>query len=66
MPEDAALVVVVMELRAMRNFAFTGQKNLSRRQHTQGWRNKIDPKRVPIAGIDRGAESPGGIRAHTQ
>src|SRR5216683_1128715 len=64
--EDAALVVVVMQLRTIRAFALTGQKkNLSRRQHAHWWRDEIDPKGVPVAGIQCGAERPGGIRAHT-
>ena len=50
--EDAAFVIVVMQFRAIRTFAFTGKKkNLSRCQHAQGWRAEIDPEGVPVSGI---------------
>jgi hypothetical protein len=63
--EDAALVIVVMQLRAIRLSASTGQKKtLTSRQHAQGWRAEIDPKGVPVAGTECGAEGPGRVRAH--
>lgn len=51
-----------MQLRAIRTLAFTGRKkNLSRCQHTQGWREEIDPEGVPVVRIQCWAECPGGF-----
>jgi hypothetical protein len=36
-----------------------------RRQHAQQWRDEIDSKGMPVAGVQCGAERPGRIRAHT-
>ena len=67
MVKDAAFVLVVMQLRAIRAVTFSCQKkNLSGRQHARGWRNEVDPKSVPVAGKDCGAERPRGIRTHTR
>jgi hypothetical protein len=60
--EDAALVVVVMQLGAIRTFASTGQqKNLSRRQHAQRRPDEIDPKGVPAIEYSAGPNARAGF-----
>ena len=45
MAEDAALVVLVVQLRAIRTFSVSGQqKYFAGRKHTQGRRHEIDPQ----------------------
>lgn len=66
MAEDAAFVVLVVELRAIRTFALAGEKeSLGRRQHAHWRRDEINPKGIPVTAKQRGAERQRGIRAHT-
>src|SRR5580704_2970267 len=66
MAKDAALVVLVIQLRAKGAFSVSGQqKYLAGRKHTQGWRRQIDPQALPVAAANGGAESASRVRAHS-
>ena len=63
--EYAALVIGVVQLCAVgRNTSTDPKKNLSGNYHAQRGRNKIDPKRVPVTGVECGAKCLCGIHAH--
>lgn len=63
--EYASLAIGVVQLCTVRSDApASSQKNLRGGQHAQCRRNEIDPKRVPVAGVNRGTKCSCGIHAH--
>ena len=62
MAEDAALIVLVVQLRAIGTFALTGQKeDLGCPQHAQGWSYEIDPNSMPVPAPKCGANVRAGF-----
>ena len=63
--EDAATVVVVMELGARHCLTtFDSFVNFGRQKHSQGWGREIDPERCPELRPKRRAKRSGRIHAH--
>src|SRR4051794_17996908 len=65
--EDAALSVTMMHLRA--EYAIDSVSNaidLTGSQHPYYWRSKVDPKRGPVLGQERGSETACWIHAHSR
>ena len=64
--EDAALVVGVVQLGAVRGRAVASpKKNCCGGEHADRRRDEIDPESVPVTSVSGGAKGSRGVHAHS-